>query len=266
MMSVHNERTFSQKIFQSLHDIACTAACHIGQCHVTRTVFNITSAQHGNLSFDSQWETETSSLKCGSPVWPTWLWCWWTWGQLSSPFSHLKTFSLRSPKAICCKCPFVHSSRHCCWNAALQLCSIVLRLFFFCTGVKHPSTVRVVVSRNRETSLKQTTTTSWRWDTVQSKTWCQVSPPVFLTILRCCRQYLGLCLTLCPRAYSDDELLLLLTVLGKVSLDSNLILQTGMELDSLLCRIFYNIKEWDAMVGQHLCSATDLISRQSSTD
>lgn len=57
---------------------------------------------------------------------------------------------------------------------------------------------------------------------------------------------------LCPRAYSDDELLLLLTVLGKVSLDTSLVLQTSVELDTLLCRIFHNIKEWDAMVGQDL--------------
>lgn len=59
-------------------------------------------------------------------------------------------------------------------------------------------------------------------------------------------------MTLCPWAYSDDELLLLLTVLGKASLDTSLVLHTGMELDTLLGKIFHNIKEWDAMVGQHL--------------
>lgn len=56
-------------------------------------------------------------------------------------------------------------------------------------------------------------------------------------------------MALCPRAYSDNELLLLLTVLGKVNLDTSLVLQTGVELDTLLYRILHNIKEWDAMVG-----------------
>lgn len=37
MMSVHDERTVSQKIFQTLFDIACTAACQIGQSSITRT-------------------------------------------------------------------------------------------------------------------------------------------------------------------------------------------------------------------------------------
>lgn len=38
MMSVHDERSVSQKIFQTLFDIACTAACQIGQCSISRTV------------------------------------------------------------------------------------------------------------------------------------------------------------------------------------------------------------------------------------
>lgn len=37
MMSVHDERAVSQKIFQTLFDIACTAACQIGQCSITHT-------------------------------------------------------------------------------------------------------------------------------------------------------------------------------------------------------------------------------------
>lgn len=75
MMSVHDERTVSQKILQTLYHIACTAAYHIGECCVTLVKFNVIAGQHGNFSFDFQFKMETSSSKCGSRVWPTWRWC-----------------------------------------------------------------------------------------------------------------------------------------------------------------------------------------------
>lgn len=61
-------------------------------------------------------------------------------------------------------------------------------------------------------------------------------------------QYLSVCMGLCPRAYSDDELLLLLTVLGKVSLDTQLILHSSVELFPLQYKLINNIRDWEAMV------------------
>lgn len=54
---------------------------------------------------------------------------------------------------------------------------------------------------------------------------------------------------LCPRAYSDNELLLLLTVLGRVGLDTRLILQSSVELYPLQYKIVSNIRDWEAMVS-----------------
>lgn len=62
-------------------------------------------------------------------------------------------------------------------------------------------------------------------------------------------QYLSYCMTLCPRAYSDEELLLLLTVVNKVSLDTRLILQPSVALHPLQYKILYNIRNWTAMVS-----------------
>lgn len=59
-------------------------------------------------------------------------------------------------------------------------------------------------------------------------------------------------MALCPRAYTDDELLLLLTVLGKVSLDTCLVLQTSVELYPLLCTVVCNIRDWDTMVSLNI--------------
>lgn len=67
-----------------------------------------------------------------------------------------------------------------------------------------------------------------------------------------CLQYLSYCMTLCPRAYSDEELLLLLTVVNKVSLDTRLILQPSVDLYPVQYKILYNIRNWTAMVSFHI--------------
>lgn len=56
-------------------------------------------------------------------------------------------------------------------------------------------------------------------------------------------------MALCPRAYSDDELLLLLTVVGKVSLDTQFILQPSVELYPLQYKIICNIRDWNSLVS-----------------
>ncbi|CAF98704.1 unnamed protein product [Tetraodon nigroviridis] len=63
-------------------------------------------------------------------------------------------------------------------------------------------------------------------------------------------KYLSYCMTLCPRAYSDEELLLLLTVVNKVSLDTRLILQPSVALHPLQYKILYNIRNWTAMLSE----------------
>ncbi|XP_034464230.1 SMC5-SMC6 complex localization factor protein 2 isoform X3 [Hippoglossus hippoglossus] len=71
-------------------------------------------------------------------------------------------------------------------------------------------------------------------------------------------KYLSFCMGLNPRAYSDDELLLLLTVVGKVCLDTQLILQSSVELFSLQYKIVNNIRGWDTMLPRICQALTDL--------
>uniref|UniRef100_A0A3P9K2Y0 Coiled-coil SMC6 And NSE5 INteracting (CANIN) domain-containing protein n=1 Tax=Oryzias latipes TaxID=8090 RepID=A0A3P9K2Y0_ORYLA len=65
-----------------------------------------------------------------------------------------------------------------------------------------------------------------------------------------CLQYLSYCMGLCPHSYSDNELLLLLTVVEKVSLDTRCILQSSVDVNALLYKIVNNIKDWDAMLAE----------------
>ncbi|XP_076599786.1 SMC5-SMC6 complex localization factor protein 2 isoform X2 [Chaetodon auriga] len=75
-------------------------------------------------------------------------------------------------------------------------------------------------------------------------------------------KYLSYCMDLCPRAYSDDELLLLLTVVGRVCLDTRLVPLSNVELYLLQYKIVNNIRDWDATASSYLpriCQAlTDL--------
>ncbi|MEQ2162018.1 hypothetical protein GOODEAATRI_015613 [Goodea atripinnis] len=63
-------------------------------------------------------------------------------------------------------------------------------------------------------------------------------------------QYLSYCMGLCPHAYSDDELLLLLTVVGRISLETRRILQSNVEVSCLLYKMINNIREWSSMVSE----------------
>ncbi|XP_029691341.1 SMC5-SMC6 complex localization factor protein 2 isoform X1 [Takifugu rubripes] len=71
-------------------------------------------------------------------------------------------------------------------------------------------------------------------------------------------KYLSYCMTLCPRAYSDEELLLLLTVVNTVSLDTQLILHPSVDLYPLQYKILYNIRDWRAMLPRICLALTNL--------
>ncbi|XP_073338238.1 SMC5-SMC6 complex localization factor protein 2 isoform X2 [Pagrus major] len=71
-------------------------------------------------------------------------------------------------------------------------------------------------------------------------------------------KYLSYCMDLCPRAYSDDELLLLLTVVGRVGLDTRLILQSSVELYPLQSKLVRNIRDWDNTLPRICLALTDL--------
>ncbi|XP_010768203.1 SMC5-SMC6 complex localization factor protein 2 [Notothenia coriiceps] len=71
-------------------------------------------------------------------------------------------------------------------------------------------------------------------------------------------KYLWHCMSLCPRVYSDDELLLLLTVVGRVGLDPRLILESNVELCPLQFHIVKNIRDWDTMLPRICLAFTDL--------
>ncbi|CAJ1067657.1 hypothetical protein EPR50_G00178570 [Xyrichtys novacula] len=71
-------------------------------------------------------------------------------------------------------------------------------------------------------------------------------------------KYLSYCMGLCPRAYSDDELLLMLTVVGKVGLDQRLILQSPLEMYPLLYKVVNNFRDWNVMLPRVCSALTDL--------
>uniref|UniRef100_A0A3Q2XFG2 Coiled-coil SMC6 And NSE5 INteracting (CANIN) domain-containing protein n=1 Tax=Hippocampus comes TaxID=109280 RepID=A0A3Q2XFG2_HIPCM len=63
------------------------------------------------------------------------------------------------------------------------------------------------------------------------------------------KQYLSYCMSVCPKAYSDYELLLLLTVMARVALDAHFIPLAGVEINTLLTKIVSNTRDWDTMVS-----------------
>ncbi|XP_052330503.1 uncharacterized protein LOC118398644 isoform X2 [Oncorhynchus keta] len=71
-------------------------------------------------------------------------------------------------------------------------------------------------------------------------------------------KYLSQCTSLCPRAYSDGELLLLLTVVSRVGLDTQLTLQPTEHLRSLLRNLISSIRDWDVMLPRICMSLIDL--------
>ncbi|KAJ8013764.1 hypothetical protein DPEC_G00033180 [Dallia pectoralis] len=71
-------------------------------------------------------------------------------------------------------------------------------------------------------------------------------------------EYLCLCTSLCPRAYSDGDLLLLLTVMSKVGLETQLSLQPKDHLHSLLHNLVNSIKDLDDMLPRICRSLVDL--------
>ncbi|XP_027863292.1 SMC5-SMC6 complex localization factor protein 2 isoform X2 [Xiphophorus couchianus] len=71
-------------------------------------------------------------------------------------------------------------------------------------------------------------------------------------------KYLSYCMGLCPHAYSNDELLLLLTVVGRISLDTRLILQSNVAVSCLLYTIINNISDWSSVLPRVCKALTDL--------
>ncbi|XP_039857680.1 SMC5-SMC6 complex localization factor protein 2 isoform X2 [Simochromis diagramma] len=71
-------------------------------------------------------------------------------------------------------------------------------------------------------------------------------------------KYLSYCMGLCPRAYSDNELLLILTVMSHIGLETRLILESSVALEPLLCKIVNNIRDWDALLPKICLALTDL--------
>ncbi|MEQ2315828.1 hypothetical protein AMECASPLE_026404, partial [Ameca splendens] len=72
-------------------------------------------------------------------------------------------------------------------------------------------------------------------------------------------KYLSYCMGLCPHAYSDDELLLLLTVVGRISLETRRILQSNVEVSCLLYKMINNIRDWSSMLPR-VCKALTVLT------
>ncbi|CAB1338483.1 unnamed protein product, partial [Coregonus sp. 'balchen'] len=71
-------------------------------------------------------------------------------------------------------------------------------------------------------------------------------------------KYMCHCTSLCPRAYSDRDLLLLLTVVSRVGLDTQLTLQPTEHLRSLLHNLVNSIRDLDSMLPRICMSLVDL--------
>ncbi|KAM6956292.1 SMC5-SMC6 complex localization factor protein 2 [Aplochiton taeniatus] len=71
-------------------------------------------------------------------------------------------------------------------------------------------------------------------------------------------KYLTICTALCPLAYSNAELLLLLTMVSRVSLDTHLILQPTRGLRSLQHNLVNNFRNWDTMLPKICLALTHL--------
>nr|XP_020457355.1 SMC5-SMC6 complex localization factor protein 2-like isoform X2 [Monopterus albus] len=71
-------------------------------------------------------------------------------------------------------------------------------------------------------------------------------------------KYMAYSMNLCPWAYSDDELLLLLTMVGRISLDTHLILQSGEDLHPVQHKVIDSIRDWDTMLPRICLALTDL--------
>ncbi|KAJ8360287.1 hypothetical protein SKAU_G00168120 [Synaphobranchus kaupii] len=71
-------------------------------------------------------------------------------------------------------------------------------------------------------------------------------------------KYLALCTALCPRAYSDGELLLLLTVVCRVSLETRLQLLPMEDMCWLLHHLLNNTRDWDSQLPQICLALTAL--------
>ncbi|XP_026134633.1 SMC5-SMC6 complex localization factor protein 2 isoform X1 [Carassius auratus] len=70
--------------------------------------------------------------------------------------------------------------------------------------------------------------------------------------------YLSLCTALCPRMYTDDELLLLLAVVCRIGLDTHFqLLPTG-HFSLLLQNLLKNITHWDVQISKACQTLTDL--------
>ncbi|XP_069045375.1 SMC5-SMC6 complex localization factor protein 2 isoform X2 [Lepisosteus oculatus] len=71
-------------------------------------------------------------------------------------------------------------------------------------------------------------------------------------------KYLVVCTSLCPKAYSDRELLLLLSVVCRVSLEKQLCLLPVKNVSCLLHYLLKNMRDWDTQLPQVCLTVTDL--------
>ncbi|XP_054655376.1 SMC5-SMC6 complex localization factor protein 2 [Dunckerocampus dactyliophorus] len=71
-------------------------------------------------------------------------------------------------------------------------------------------------------------------------------------------KYLSYCLSVCPLAYSDYELLLLLTMVARVCLDTHFISLPCVESYTLLYKTVNVVRDWDAMLPRICQAFTDL--------
>ncbi|CAL8256319.1 unnamed protein product [Lota lota] len=71
-------------------------------------------------------------------------------------------------------------------------------------------------------------------------------------------KYLSYCMALCPRAFSDPELLLLLTLSSRLGLDVHFTLEPHIDLRCLQRHIVSNVRDWEDMLPRMCLALTEL--------
>ncbi|KAG1950680.1 SMC5-SMC6 complex localization factor protein [Pimephales promelas] len=95
-------------------------------------------------------------------------------------------------------------------------------------------------------------------DTSQDRVIPEMKATIPMHNLESVLKYLSLCTALCPRAYTDEELLLLLAVVCRIGLETHFqLLPTG-DFSLLLQNLLKNITNWDVQISKACQILTDL--------
>ncbi|KAK0130967.1 SMC5-SMC6 complex localization factor protein 2 [Merluccius polli] len=105
-----------------------------------------------------------------------------------------------------------------------------------------------IKSESPSSNLKLSTIPKHNYSNVL-KTSHHLASPVHASVPSSRTQYLSYCMALCPRAFSDPELLLLLTLGSRLGLEARFTLEPHIDLRCLQRHIIRNVRDWEDTVS-----------------